>query len=231
MRKFQLLVLALGAVCAFSAMMTASAFALTWALANWLENGAIISVTKAVDTEGELLFWNLENNAEILCSGIFDGNVGPNGADDVTQVLTLGGVLVPELDENPGSGGIVCTSEKLCEANPTIFPVNLPYLTQLMLDTEDGLFYDLVQLNANGIGPAYTIICKVIGINVLSLCEISNDETFGQVVNTATDVESIGALTPESNCNGALENSQIENNASNIALILLTNGATLAASE
>jgi hypothetical protein len=242
MRKFRLLGFLLVAVCAFSAVVTASAFALTFALANWLENGNVINAEKLSDIEGELLFVNLENGVEFLCSGIFDGSVGANGVDEVTEILKLDGVtVVPELDEAGATGGIACTTIKTCIANKVeIWPNNLPYKTELMLDTEDGLFYDLTVANNAGLWPGYFVLCEVIpGIDSTELCLGLSDLIQEKSNNTtAGDVELLGVLTPEVDCGPQTgtghEHTEVgilENNAQNVALILLVNNATLAVSE
>jgi hypothetical protein len=241
MRKFRLLGFLLVAVCAFSAVVTASAFALTFALANWLENGSIINAEKLSDIEGELLFVDLETGVEFLCSGIFDGSVGANGVDEVTEVLRLDGTLVPELDEPGATGGIACTTIKTCIANKVeIWPINLPYKTELMLDTEDGLFYDLTTANNAGLWPGYFVLCEVIpGIDSTELC-LGLSDLIQEKSNNATagDVELLGLISPDLDCGTVtgtghehIEVATAENNAQNIALILLANNATLAVSE
>jgi hypothetical protein len=234
MRKIRLFGLVLVAVCAFSAVVTASAFALTFALANWLENGNIITVEKLVETEGELLFENLSNGAAFLCSGIFDGSVGNDGIDEVTELLTLGKVAVPELDPGVSGTGIACTVENLCVL-AEIWAVNLPYSTELMLDTENSLFYDLGLPNSHGLLPGYFVLCEVGGIDFTELCVTLEgvDGLYQEKSNntTAGDVETLGAFVPEADCGSGTENGLVENNAQNIALILLTNGMPLAVSE
>lgn len=235
MRKIQLVALAFGAVCVLSALVSTSAFALTFALANWLEAGVPITVNKATETEGELLFQNLESGATFLCSGIFIGTVGANGADEVTKILNLALEEVVELHEEGATKGILCSSDgSICETGSEIWGLNLPYKSELMLDTEDSLFYDLILLNAAGHGPGYFILCLFLGASIDQLCEITLDEAYQNVSNAATDVEALGAIEPEAVCNPELpevEQGLIENNSEHIALIKLVSGATLAASE
>ena len=216
---------------AFSAFTNTSAFALTFELANWLENGALIEANKAATTEGELLFENVLNGAAFLCSGKFDGTVGANGAAEITEVLTLSGAKLTELDETGATNGIVCTSVKLCTGEE-IWYVNLPFKLELMLDTEGG-FYDLIIKNAAGRLPAFFLLCTVLGIDATELCEMAEGAfgAFGEVSNAAVDVETLGALSPLGTCGGNAEDDLIEHNAENVALISLNSGATLAASE
>jgi len=89
-RKIQMLGLALLALCALSALMTASASAvLTFELALWLLNGIDITSAVLVDSEGELTLTNLLNGAAVLCSGLFEGTVEPESLDLVTMVYDL----------------------------------------------------------------------------------------------------------------------------------------------
>jgi hypothetical protein len=238
MKKIQLLGIALVAVCAFSALVTASAFALTFALAEWLEGGVAVAATKNVVAEGELLFSNLENGANFLCSGEFDGNVRPNGADEVTQVLDLTLKAIPELDPGVATTGLKCGVDTAgegfvgCKAGTEVWPLNLPWKSELMLDTENGLFYDLAVLNASNLGPGYNILCLLkIGGEAEELCTIVNDETWQQVANVATAVRPLGAVEPESNCGTGTENGLLENNTQNEAFLLLVSGALLEVSE
>lgn len=228
------------AVCAFCVVAAASAFAeetLTYSTAHWLENGAQISTSKAVDTEGALLFHNLENGAEFLCEGIFNGTVGANGTDEVTELLQITGshAVVPVLDEAGATGGIVCTPIAIC-SEVEIWANNLPFHTELMLDNQNGLFYDLGLANVNGLRPAYWVLCKVGALDVFELCVALGDLTQEKSNNTtANDVEELGAILPDADCGNPepnhIEVGGIENNGSNIALILLTNGLPLAVSE
>jgi hypothetical protein len=200
MRKFQLFGIALLAMCGFSALLSASAFAeLTFATAKWLANGVAVAAELATQSTGGILFVEPSTKVEILCQGIFDGTVGASGADSVTAVLTLPGVLVPELDESGATGGIACTNDEtagtLCEGTPEAYPRGLPFLTVLMLDTENGLFYDLV-LNAE-----YAVLCRVLLVNVVTLClSPPNGLSWFEVLNLATDVEAMGKVEPSEPC-------------------------------
>ncbi len=95
-----------------------------------------------------------------------------------------------------------------------------------MLDTEDGLFYDLILLNANAKGIGYYVLCLVLTVKVEDLCEITSDEAWQNVSNAANDVEGLGAIAPEGE-----ERCLAENDSENPALTMLTSGASLAVSE
>jgi len=221
MRKIHLVGLLTLAVCAFSAFGASSAFALTFALAEWLKNGAALTMTESATTEGELLFENVLNSGAILCSGLFEGNVGINGADEVTKVFNLSGTEIKELDESGATGGVSCTGEKICENGSEIWPVGLPFKTSLELDTETGKFYDLI------LKAAYAILCLFLGASIEELC-LAFEGSFGEVINGATDVEALGKVEPNGTCNGNAEDGLIEVQGTNLTSLL---SGTLAASE
>jgi hypothetical protein len=91
MRKLQI-VLAFFAVFAFGAIAVGSASAELTLLAEWLFNGAAIPALLPVTITGEVLLSLLEFGievADILCSMIFVGSVGPNGEGEITKILNL----------------------------------------------------------------------------------------------------------------------------------------------
>ena len=95
MKKFQIFGVALAAVFSVAAMTVASASAApVFLLAEWLVNGAAITTPHNTDTEGpEILMEEtiLGIKIDVLCSGIFDGNVQANGVDVVSELLALAG--------------------------------------------------------------------------------------------------------------------------------------------
>jgi hypothetical protein len=220
MRKIQLLGIALVVVCAFSAFTVASASALTLVAAKWLANGAVVNANLAADTLGELLFENVLNGGAILCSGLFEGTVGANGVDNITKVFNLAGTEIPALDETGATGGLSCSGEKTCETGSEIWPVGLPFKTQLDLDTEDGKFYDLV-LNAE-----YFILCLFFGSSINELC-VAAAGTMGEVKNVAGGVEAVGSTEPLGTCNGNTEDGLITAEPN----LLTVTGETLSVSE
>jgi len=200
MKKISLVGLALVAVCAFSALSAVSAFAvLTYDTAQWLVGGVQPTAAVAADTLGELLFENTKLAANFLCSGLFEGTVGPAGLGTVTAVFDLNGVLIEELDPSTATGGLSCVADtSTCGNGTEIWPVNLPFLTVVVLDLETGLFYALVVKNANGLNPAYKILCLSI-INVEQLCE-AVELSGAELLNVVGGVEPMGAVEPNGNC-------------------------------
>jgi hypothetical protein len=184
MKKFQVLLLALMAVFAFSAIVAGSASAEITLLAEWLFNGAILTSLLPVTTTGTLLFSTLVlgvKAVEIECSGSFDGSVGPNGEDEVTEVLDAAGVAVGQnlvghaisCTVLVGAGGSNCDPGELAE----LWVDNLPWLTQLEL-MESGAILDVFLGE-----PGYHVFCTVLGGE--NLCTGLTSTT---MTNGATDV-------------------------------------------
>ena len=165
MRKFHVLGLALVAVCAFGVLSAAGASALTFLLAEWLSSGNPITTTLLSETTGELAFAETLDGIAInaLCSGILDGFVGPNGADEITEALTL----AKETISPTGLTGLAisCTNSLNC-GEPLFWYLNLPWLSLLVL-MEDGtetFFADLLVSEKTGGTVAYEIECMSLGI-------------------------------------------------------------------
>lgn len=227
-KKVQLFVGALVAVCAFSALVVASASALTFETAKWLAAAKTVETSLATETTGGLLFENTGSpKGAILCEGIFIGTVGSAGADTITEVQTAGKVKVTELDTEGGGGGIKCTSLEGCLEEAEAWPVNLPFKTTLMLDTVSGKYFDLV-LNGE-----YHIRClALLKIQIEELCIAPpNGLSWAEIENLATDVaaSSTNAAEPLSECNGKELVGLLIGDAGN--LTFLTSGEALQASE
>ncbi len=164
----------------------------TFLLASWLAGGANVTVTTLVESSGELLLENQKSAAGAAslqkCSGVRLGDVGPNSADDITEVLTLGGTLV---SLTPLTGEPVkCELEVLCENSSKVWMVNLPWLTEVELwevGGEEG-FVDLVLPHVGGGNPGWYVECKAL-LTVSEEC--TTPEGVAKQVNVATGVEEI----------------------------------------
>ncbi len=93
MKRHHILGLALLAVFALSAVMAVSASAVVTLLAEWLDSGKKIDVLTPVTTEGEFLFEDTKvviiGKVAVKCMYKFVGSVGPNGEDEITEVLNI----------------------------------------------------------------------------------------------------------------------------------------------
>jgi hypothetical protein len=188
---------ALLAVLAMSAMaLASSASATTFLLAFWAVGGTDITTTMLTEATGELL---LENEKSVAgrasvqkCSGILDGFVGGNSADDVTELLTLAGVGV---GHTPLMGtGITCELELICESSSKVWAVHLPWLSEVELweqGTESG-FVDLILPHAGASGsenPGWYVECKTSLLTVSEECTTA--EGVAEKKNIVTGVEDV----------------------------------------
>lgn len=194
---------------ALSALGVSSASAaLVFELALWLLNGADLTVADLVDTEGELTLKNVSNGGTIDCSFLAEGTVGPGSEDEITMIYDLAGKLIEELVNN----GILCLGLPNCveEMDAEVWPLHLPWLTELEQDSETLLFYDLSVPNGNGLLPEYHILCLVLGFNVEETCNVVSGSG-GEVHNGATGVEGTTTepVEPLSTCGGNPETGEV----------------------
>jgi hypothetical protein len=222
MKKIQLVAPTLVAVLALGAFVSTSASA-AFETAQWLASAKVIPAGGLVsEASGGATFENVTVGASFLCEGLFVGKLEPNGVGTLTEVLTTGGVKVEALDESGATGGIKCTSLKLCEGTPEAWPVNLPFKGVLGLEGAGFL-----GLAVNG---EFFLLCQVLGIDATELCVVApNSLSGGALVNLATDVEGQGSGEPLGTCNGNVETGLVTADAGNLAF--LANGEALAASE
>ncbi len=214
MRKFQVMLLALVALCAFSALAPA-AFALTWGPALWLRNGGVeVANNTAVTTTGGLILRNVLNAAAMLCEGVFDGTVSTGGESEVTAVLTLSGTAIASLDEAGATGGISCVSTgNTCETGSEAWPGGLPWKVHIEQDENLNIFR-LVLLSK----PIYFILCLVFNISVNELCERPEGAAV-EMVNVTGGVEAVGAVSPNGSCGSNAEEGELIADTGNLTAI------------
>jgi hypothetical protein len=185
---------ALLAVVAFSAMAVASsASAITFLLAFWLSDGNTVGVTTLVETSGELLLENEKSSAGraalTKCSGILDGFVGANSADDITEALTLGGASI-SLTALTGTS-VTCELEAVCESSSKVWPEHLPWLTELELweesPTSSGYVDLLLPTAGAGGNPGWYVECKTALLTVSEEC--TSPEAGASQTNVVSGVE------------------------------------------
>src|SRR3984957_17264598 len=186
---------ALLAVVAMSAMAMASSAsaAVTFLLASWLVTGVAVAATTLTEATGELLLENEKSAAGKAalqkCSGILLGDVGPNSADDVTEVLTLAGVAVSTV--TLAGTSVSCELETLCENSSKVWAANLPWLTEVELweeGTESG-FVDFLTPHTGGGNVGWYVECKTALITVSEEC--TTPLAVASQVNVATGVEAV----------------------------------------
>ncbi len=165
MKLFRYFSVALVAVFAFGAMVaaTASAESLPTLLAEWLVNNVGVTATLPVDSEAQELLLETKTvlgNVDVLCSGLFDGTIGENGVDELTELLSLNGELISLTALSGLALECVSDTTSLC-ANPAkVWAVNLPWPTLLVLlvDGTEEFLADLI-LMKGAANPGWEVQC------------------------------------------------------------------------
>jgi hypothetical protein len=218
--------LALFAVFAFSVVAVASASALE---SVWLVNGHTALVLELVLSEGELSLSDLKvpfiGTATVLCSGLNEGFIGGDASgnnpkwDEVTKITGLNATTEPLW--------IVCTIQAGCETGttPEAMPVNLPWLTELLL-VESKYLDDLIGTGGN----AGWIVrnCLVLGLSPEDEC--TKAETSADIDNGTNDVIALfsEAISGHAMCSqGGAESGDVVGEV----LIFTESGEPLAVSE
>src|SRR6202034_2246398 len=166
MKTTYVLGLALVAIFAVGVLSAASASALTFLLAEWLENGSPVTATLLFETPETVLFDEELDGIpiHIVCSVILDGFIGPNGAAEITEILNLSGEPI-SLVGLTGTAD-TCTNEDNC-AEPLFWETELPRLTllELMEDGTETFFSDLITSEKTGGQVGYEFECMSLGIS------------------------------------------------------------------
>jgi hypothetical protein len=146
MKTHKLLGIAMLAVFAFAAVLAASASAATFLLAEWLVGGSAVTSELLTETIGELLLEDTKTPlgaADVLCSGILDGWVGPNSLNWVTEVLSLNGTAVSSTQLS--GTALTCTNQANCE-EPLVWAAHLEWESEVELMEDTTTFFaDLVK--------------------------------------------------------------------------------------
>lgn len=162
------------ALFAFGALTAMSASAANvYLLAEWLVGGAAVTTQLLVEISGELLLEDtkgaLGSPAMVLCSGIFDGWIGPNSLGFISEVLSLTGVAISNAETLTGES-LNCTAQTACETNTTVlvWPLGLPTETEVeLLEQTGGPFFVVLFLKKLG----YEITnCLVFGVSAEDSC-------------------------------------------------------------
>jgi hypothetical protein len=193
MRKLHVVMLALVAVFAFSAVAAATASAEATLLAEWLIGGAgVTTLTSTTTTVGKIELEDKSFGAGVECEGIFDGSVGPNGEDETTEVLSKAGVAVTLAAPLTLTTG--CKITKGCEsaAGVEVAPEELPWHTLLYLVEATSKFRDLV------FKAGYSVKCRILFVTSTDECKVT--EGSFEVLAAAEGSEATGAVTPNANC-------------------------------
>ena len=184
MKKFQLLGVALVALFAFSVVLSASASAATFLLAEWLVNGAAITEAgPEVNTEavGTILLEDTKTAlgaSSVICSGTLLGTIGFDGLGRISEVLTLGGVVVGSANNLTGEA-LSCEEVKVCE-EALVWPLHLPWntLLELMEDGTEIFFVVLIENGGSG-APGWEVECMKTITKPVDECTATTTEEEG----------------------------------------------------
>jgi hypothetical protein len=180
MKRIHVLGLAFAAVFALCAVSVGSAFGAP----EWLVKGAAVTATLAAETEGALTLIQLTKASgeilnEIKCEGIFDGEIGPNGADQINEVLNLAMEAISKvalsglaLECKVENGGLDESTDCKLGTTALVWAIHLPWKTQLELMEAPAMLLDLLGPIANG-NPGYYVECEsnFLGIKGTEECE------------------------------------------------------------
>jgi hypothetical protein len=157
-------------------------------LAEWLVAGLEITTELNTEASGELLLEDTKTAlgaSDILCSGILDGTIGPDGLDVTSELLTLGGVAV-SLTALSG-GALTCEEHSIC-SEPLLWAINLPWNTLLELAETDlgAIFVELIFSGGHG-NPGYYIECMGLA-GLTDECKAEGASETGEGVSESTNV-------------------------------------------
>ena len=222
-KKHQILGLALFAIFAFSAVITATALAAEESLpAQWLFNGSAVTAALPTLSTGSLLLEDTKTSigkVAVVCNGKLDGEVNTAGKDKITAVLNSAGTEIVL-----GGTALLCANETNCGGEAEVFPELLPWNTQLNLLEPSGKFVDALTSEAG-----YNVTCTILGLKVVDECTAAIGTTTKVENGTSDVVETPGLAEPNGTCSlggaGAGVIQVVE------ALIEDTTAGTLAASE
>jgi hypothetical protein len=129
-------------------------------LAEWLVTAKEITAELNTEASGELLLEDTKTAlgaSDVLCTGIEDGTIGPDGLDVTSEVLTSGGVAV-SLTALAGTA-LTCTEQSVC-VEPLVWAINLPWNTLLELAETDlgAIFVELTLAGGHG-NPGWYVEC------------------------------------------------------------------------
>jgi hypothetical protein len=170
MKRIHVLAVALAAVFVASVAVVSTASAVEFLLALWLEGttGTPLTTYLLVEMIGELELIDtktLFGESRIKCSGILEGNIGPESLDQISDLLNLAKELISlaglvEL-------GLACTDISGFCPEPLVWAEGLPWETQLdlMVENAEEFFADLLFIGQ------YEVKCMAGAFITEDLCE------------------------------------------------------------
>lgn len=182
--------LALVAVFALGAVTAGSAFAES----EWLINGSPVTEKTAVDSEAaELLLEDKKGGVfreavALVCSGLDAGFVGPEKADEVTEVLNL---------EMSSPDILGCTVETGTCPDPLVEAVHLPWTTEVSLS--GAAFRDLIVAGTGGAAGWRVVCLGPLGEEIADECTGASSTLLTNLAGGIVDAE-FEAESEKANC-------------------------------
>ncbi len=230
---------ALLAVVAFGGIVLASpvSAAIVYLLAEWLNNGATVGSTVLAEIATEVLLEDAKVSAvggaalSVNCSGRTVGDLGSNGAVDITEILNVSGTAVSLV---PLAGTpLPCMRESGCESSK-LWPVNFPWLGQLEL-WEEGTASGYVVFLAGTKGVmGWYMECIIFGIKAEDECT-ANQAGYEAPKNVSEGVEVILSNTVTALFGGKLatctQSNEETGEVEGSGIMRLSSGGPLSAAE
>jgi hypothetical protein len=203
MKKLHVVLMALVAVFALSAVAVSSASAEITLLAEWLANGNPITMTLATTSKGTLLLADsgtIFGEAIVKCTGgSLDGWVGPDGTDQINEVLNPSGKSIEAALKGEA---FLCEGTKTCEKDSTeteAWPLALPIMTLLYLLESTAEPFSILFFTPGAKNVGWEIKCLVLATLIEDTCS-GEDIIAGNALNTSGGPELMGKSSPGESC-------------------------------
>jgi hypothetical protein len=233
MKKLHAVLMALVAVFALSAVAVSTASAEITLLAEWLANGNPITMTLATTSKGTLLLTDSATplgSATVKCAGgSLDGWVGPDGTDQINEVLTSTG---KSTEAGLKGEGFLCEGTKTCEKDATeteAWPIALPIMTLLYLLESTTEPFTILFFTPGAKNVGWEIKCLALATLIEDTC--SGEDISAEALNGSNgSPELMGPSSPGESCTeGSSTSGTAETEAGNTTT--LNNGETLTMSS
>jgi hypothetical protein len=233
MKKMQVVLMVLVSVFALAAVAVSSASAEITLLAEWLANGLPIEMTLATTSKGTLFLTDTGTplgSTTVKCAGgSLDGWVGPDGTDQINEVLNSAG---KSIEANLKGEAFLCEGTKTCEKDATeteVWPLALPIMTLLYLLESSSEPFSILFFTPGAKNLGIEIKCLALATLIEDTCS-SEDITAGDALNTSGGPEAMGQSSPGVSCTeGNSSSGFLESEAGNT--VTLNNGETLTMSS
>jgi hypothetical protein len=233
MKKLHVVLMALVAVSAFSVVAVSSASAEITLLAEWLANGNPITMTLATTFKGTILFTDSATplgSATVKCAGgALDGWVGPDGTDQINEVLNSAGKSIEAALKGEA---FLCEGVKTCEKDATeteVWPLALPVMNLLYLLESSSEPFSILFFTPGAKNLGIEIKCLALATLIEDTCS-GEDITAGNALNSSGGPEAMGQSSPGESCTeGTGSSGTFEAESGNA--ITLNDGETLTMSS